>query len=139
MTLRDDLIPTVDAARGLLADLGLRRYTVLVCVVTPGVGAWDDPTETQVELEPAPRVRLSRRHMAQVPGIFQDGDATVDRISATYERSDLEGADKVWRIGEVGTDPDDMETFFAVKVDWKNNFGWEVTLRRRLDGVAPAP
>lgn len=131
MTLRDDLIPVVDEARGMVAELGLRLHTVVVRVRTwdGGVPGRGMSTNVDTTLEPTPRVRPPsvRRRVAE-PGRYEDGDQTVDRISATYTAAELDGSplaagqECLWLI--------DGEPHRVVGKPDERLFGWEVQLRR---------
>jgi len=134
VTLRDDLIPVVDEARGLINDLGFRRHAVTVRTTTwsgakPGLGS---KSVVELVLSPPPKVRgISSRRLALAPGRFKDGDRVVDRISATYTADQLGGAlaanqERVWLI--------DADEYTLIGEPTEKNLAWEVTLRRKARG-----
>lgn len=101
MTLRTDLIPVVDDARQLVDDLGLRvRGDVIVRSSTvTGTGLAATTSSSDLTLSPRPRVSLVSQRSAQPDGLYRAGNIIVDRISATYTRSQLDtGAQGVWII-----------------------------------------
>lgn len=131
MTLRSDLIPVVDDTRSLIADLGLRLYTVQTVLRTwsgtqRGLGEASDVT---VAIEPTPRVSdPPPRRTPESGGRTETGDRQVTRISATYEMDDLTG-------GTLGA----LQEFFwlidgapyrVVGVPEKKPFEWRVQLAR---------
>lgn len=130
MSLRSDLIPVVDDARGLVADLGLRRYTVIVRTRawSGGKVGFGDPTDTDLTITPAPRVeRLPVRLITNSGGIYEEGDLLVSKISASYEESDLvaaptSGTEILWILND--------ESFRAVTRPEQKNFEWKVVVRR---------
>lgn len=103
MSLRTDLIGVVDDARSIVADLGLRARTVTVRTITRGATGLASlttaPTVDDLVLEPTPRVRGEPSKYSRKAGLWKQGDVLVDRISASYERSDLDpGGDSVWLV-----------------------------------------
>lgn len=134
MTLRDDLIPVIDFGRQLAADLGLRRHSVTVRLVTwsgePGDGA---PTNTDLVLSPPPKVDdRPERIRWSAPGQVEEGDRLVSRISATYTREQLGGVPQDgedWRW--ILTDESGSVEYVAASVAEQKSFGWKVYLRRR--------
>ena len=130
MTIRADLIPVVDDARSLVADLGLRRYTVAVRTrVWSGdkIGS-GTATDTDLTIEPPPKVeRLPVRLIANSGGIYEEGDLLVSKISASYEEADLVaaptgGTEILWILNG--------ESFRAVTRPEVKNFEWKVVVRR---------
>ena len=70
MSLRTDLIPTIDAARGILDDLGLRVHVVHLRATTwsgdaPGRGT---ATHADTEITPPPKVGGPPRRRFDEPG-----------------------------------------------------------------------
>jgi len=138
MTLRDDLQPCVDAARQQLVDLGLRPYTVTVRTRVwsggePGSGT---PTDTDLELTPRPRVmNPSPRLVAASPGVYEDGDLLVDKISRDYTEAQLTGraiaddAEVIWVLDD-GTTTREYRAVEAPEKAPRHNFEWRVHLRR---------
>lgn len=130
MTTRDDLIATIDAARSAVADMGLRRYTVVVRVRTWSGAALGSGTATDVDvtLEPAPKVeRLPVRLIASSGGIYEEGDLTITKISASYTESQLSpapsaGVEVIWLLNG--------ESFRPVTRPEQKNFEWRVAVRR---------
>ena len=87
MTVRDNVLVPLDAARAVIAGLGLRRYAVTVRTRTwsggaPGAG---DASNADLVLTPTPRVRaLSTREVASSGGTFESGDYRIDKITPAY-------------------------------------------------------
>lgn len=134
MTLRDDVIPTANAARQLIADLGFRRYAVTVRRVTwpgePGVGA---PVVEDLVISPPPKVedRPERVRWA-APGTFEEGDRRVTKINPLLTRARLggdpqPGEEWVWLLD----DGQGAAEYTAATVPEQRNLAWEVYLRRR--------
>lgn len=126
MSLRTDLIPTIDAARGILDDLGLRVHVVHLRATTwsgdaPGRGT---ATHADTEITPPPKVGGPPRRRFDEPGASEGGDVVVSKISATYTEEALRGA-TVWRI--------DGQDYRLVKLD-KRAFEWVATLLRMNRG-----
>lgn len=126
MTVRSDLIPVVDAARQVVADMGLRVRSVVVVNVAGISGTGMDATEslgTPTTITPTPRVRGTADRRAYQPGIYEEGDLIVDKISASYTESQLlPTASSRWLIN--GSD------HYAVVGMEPGSFGWRVHLRR---------
>lgn len=131
MSLRDDLQGTVNDARQLVDDLGLRPHVVIVRTTTWSGGTPGSGTAAHVDLtlSPTPRVRdPSPRLRAIAPGLHEDGDRTVDRISRDYTEAQLgtsglaAGVERLWLI--------DGEKYRAVGKPEEKNFEWRVQLRR---------
>ena len=91
-TLIQDLLQTVDDARGIATDLGARLYRVFTRTrtwtgITQGSGTF---TDVDTELLPRPRVRAQMQNgefepLAQAysnAGLHWEGTLKVDRISA---------------------------------------------------------
>lgn len=106
MSLRDDLVPVVDAARQIVADLGFRRVEVVIRRIT---GADDGiamlltganrGTATDLTLDPPPRVSDWVIRGPDPGGLYREGDQLVTRISATYTESQLNpGGNSVWLL-----------------------------------------
>lgn len=87
MTVRDGILPIIDNARGIIANLGLRRYTATIRRRTwpggrPGSG---NAVNTDLVITPTPRVRVvSAREIASSGGTYQEGDYRIDRITPRY-------------------------------------------------------
>jgi hypothetical protein len=132
VTLIDDLIPVVDETRELIADLGLRRYSVALRLRTWDGGALGRGTATDVDtdVEPTPRVRPPSPHrIATSGGAVLDGDRVVDRISATYDEDDLTGG--ALAAGEEFSWLIDGNPYSLINQPEKQTFGWKVLLRRK--------
>lgn len=87
MTVRDNVLVPLDAARGVIAGLGLRRYAVTVRTRTWSGGAPGAGTATNADrvLSPTPRVRaVSPREVAASGGTFEAGDYRIDKITPAY-------------------------------------------------------
>lgn len=126
MSLRTDLIPAVDAARGILDDLGLRPRTVVLRVTTwsgdaPGRGT---PTHVDTAITPTPKVESAPRWKVEAPGAMEAGEITVGKISPTYSEATLRAA-TVWRV--------DGQDYRLVGLEEKN-FEWRATLVRMSRG-----
>ena len=126
MTTRDDLIPVVDRARAVVDAMGLRRHVVQVVTVTrSGTGLASigvAPTTEELVIEPAPRVSWRTRTVPTGPGLAEQGDVTITKISATYTREQLDpGGDSYWLV--------DAERFRVVSLT-PRNFGWVAILAR---------
>jgi len=86
-TIRDGLLPVVDALRQLPSDFGIRRYSVTLrsrawSGGSPGLGT---ATDTDTLISPAPRVRvLSPKEVASSGGTYQDGDFMIEKITPAY-------------------------------------------------------
>ena len=130
MTLRDDLVPVIDESRQLVAELGLRAYSVVVRTRTwsggePGLGT---ATDEDLVLAPTPKVsEPGPRLVAAAPGIVEEGDRYVSRISRTYTEEELVGGalaahqELLWVI--------DGEPHRVVGRPEKRSFEWKVHLR----------
>lgn len=87
MAVRDNILVPLDAARSIIAGLGLRRYTVTVrrrawSGGQPGAGT---ATNTDLVLSPTPRVRtLAPREVAASGGTYEEGDYRVDKITPAF-------------------------------------------------------
>lgn len=130
MTLRDSLIPVVDNARQMVADSGLRPYTVTIRtrVWSGGKIGTGEATDSDLVISPAPKVeRFPVRLIASSGGIYQEGDLQITKISATYSEEDLwlsatAGTEVLWILNE--------ETFRAVTQPERKNFQWKTVVRR---------
>lgn len=130
MSLRTDLIPVVDAARGIVADLGLRARVVKVRTVTrSGTGLASlasDPTTSDLTLSPTPRVTGEPDKISRAGGQYEQGDLLVDKISATYTRSQLDpGGNSVWVV-----DGDEYQLVSLAGPEKGQQFEWVALLRR---------
>lgn len=94
MSLRSDLIPVIDDARAMVADLGLRLHVVKVVTRTwsgSEVGR-GTPSDVELTIDPAPKVRPPHpREVSAAQGRYENGDQLVQQISATYTRAELDG------------------------------------------------
>lgn len=136
MTLRDDLVPVIDDLRGMIGDLGLRRYIVQTVRRTfsgAEVGrslVGYPPIDVTTTITPAPKVADDPlRFVASPGGESKDGAKVVKGISvATYTRAALDG-------GEVAANEEwfwllNGEKYAVEGVPEERNFGWTVRLRR---------
>ncbi len=131
MAFRDDMIAIADDGRDIAVSLGLRLHTVAVRTRT-----WDGgevgrgmANDADLTLDPAPKVRPpSAREIAGAPGVYEDGDRIVDRISATYTEAQLSGrpipaaSEVYWLI--------DGDPYRVVREPQAQFLGWRVHLRR---------
>ena len=133
-TLRDELEPVVDEARGIVEELGFRPYTVTVRTRvwedgTPGRGDYED---TDLELEPAPKVGAPPRYLMGLPGRYEEGDLVVSRISRSYTVAELgggtptAGTEVVW----VLDDGEEVQEYRLVGPPEKRPLEWRCQLRR---------
>lgn len=100
MTLRDDLLPRIDALRAIPGQLGFRPYTsVRVRTRTwsgerPGDGT---PIDTFVALttggQPAKVSAMSVRAVASSNGQYLDGDCVVGPLTPTFDGGGYDPAD----------------------------------------------
>jgi len=87
MSLRDDLLPVVNALRSLPNTFGLRRYTVAIrrrawSGGKPGNGV---ATVTDLAINPPPKVRfVSTEEIASSGGTYREGDVMIDRITPRF-------------------------------------------------------
>lgn len=94
MSLRDDLLPVVDAGRALAESLGLRQRTVStrLRVWSGGVVGRGTATDTDTVISPAPKVREPPgRYVNETAGKFVEGDVQLTKLSATLDDDDLTG------------------------------------------------
>ncbi len=94
MSLRDDLLPVVDAGRQLAEELGLRQRSVStrLRVWSGGVVGRGTPTDTDTVISPAPKVREPPgRFVNETVGKFLEGDVQLTKLSASIDDDDLTG------------------------------------------------
>jgi hypothetical protein len=89
-----NLTPTIDAARSVIASLGLRTYRCFLIVERfaeqRGVGG--EPERTLVEIVPAPAIRfLSASRVAMSGGAFESGAVEATKITRTLSDAQLLG------------------------------------------------
>lgn len=157
MSLRDDLLPVVDAVRGIADELGLRTITVTRRVRTYSgpvghVGVTLDAT-VDTPLRPTPPVRPARAHRED-EAILQGpyGDATgqprllryeVGPITPAYADGGYDAAslmphdDDTRRVTFVlaGGQHGDGEEYSVVRVDDTRPFRVMLTLERARQGA----
>lgn len=135
-TLRDELIPVIDEARGVMDELGLRVRRVAHVVRTwsgAEVGA-GTVTEVTTELSPAPRVRqVSPRSWTSGGEVetstLQSDQILVDKVSASYEAEWIQGSALTTSqelIYAIDGEPHQLLSAEA------KPFEWRLTLARRL-------
>ena len=131
MSFRTDMEAIADAGRGIADDLGLRLHTVVVRTRTwlGGEVGRGTPKDVDLTLSPPPKVRSpTPREMAGSPGVYQEGDRIVDKISATYTMAQLDGrpiptdTEVYWLI--------DDDEYRVVNQPEEGFLGWSVLLRR---------
>jgi len=81
MSVRDNVLPPLDAARAVIAGLGLRRFSVTLrrrvwSGATIGAGT---PTNFDIVLTPTPKVRFKSPFARQMEAIFAAGGKIEDR------------------------------------------------------------
>lgn len=145
MAVRDNILVPLDAARGIIAGLGLRRYAVTIrrrawSGGAPGAGT---ATNTDIVLSPTPRVRaLAPREVAGSGGTYEDGDYRVDKITPAFVGPPVGGytptqLNPVPATGEdivvllVGDDGTKVCTIIGAPAD--RAFGYELVVRPRLE------
>lgn len=131
MAFRDDMVAIADEGRQIATDLGLRFHTVVIRTRTwsggePGLGTASD---VDVTPDPPPKVRApTPREITASPGVYEDGDRIVDRLSATLTEVQLSGrpvaagAELYWLI--------DGDAYRLVQKPEEQFLGWRVHLRR---------
>lgn len=131
MAFRDDMVAIADQGRSIADDLGLRLHTVVVRTTTwsgTEVGR-GTATHADLTLEPPPKVKSpTPRMIAAAPGLFEEGDRVVEKISATTTEAQLTGRplasskELVWLI--------DGDPYRVVGKPEESFLGWKVHLRR---------
>lgn len=131
MSLRDELIPVVDEARSLVAELGLRPRSVARILRTWSGGAVGKgliSAETGTVLEPTPKVRDVSERQSGPGGLYQVGDLLISQVSASYPETWLWGnaltADQelVYRVDGA------LHTLISAEM---RALEWRLVLRRR--------
>lgn len=131
MTLRDDLQPTVDNARALVAGFGLRPRTVIVRsrVWSGGKLGAGAAADTDLTISPAPKVREPpARWISDAPGRYEAGDIVVEKVSRTYAESLL--TNPVTPGHELLFVVDGRE-YRLIDAPTLLSWGWSLHLRRR--------
>lgn len=152
-SLVEALGPTVDMARQIAVDLGVRPYTVTSITVRwsgGAVGRGEARLVSEVEWLPTPELRsMDGVRGAIVPvGRVERGDARLRRVSPRYTEAELfamcgcalvDQALQVWI--EVRVDERDGETrrrrFTVQGVPTRRPFEWEVTLAKADEDRTP--
>ncbi len=100
MTLRDDLLPRIDALRAIPGQLGFRPYTsVRIRTRTwsgtrPGDGTSDDVwTTLTTGGQPAKVSQMNLRAIAASNGQYLDGDCTVGPLTPAFSGGGYEPED----------------------------------------------
>lgn len=92
MSLREDLLPTVDDLRGIADDLGLRRYRFFVRTKTWSGASAGLGTVTNVDVEILPRPKVGHakleskgpHEVADAAGSYRDGEYLVSNLTPAY-------------------------------------------------------
>lgn len=134
MALRDDLLPTVEAARGIADDLGLRttRVYVLRRSWSSGDARMGEATDTEFEIVPRPKVKELGG------GVVLVGPITPEHSAGGYAPSellpaDVDGVEHLYKlVGPSG----DVELFRLAAVEPRRPFRYMLTLQT-LNRVAP--
>lgn len=135
-TLRDDLQPVVDEARGIVDELGFRTHEVVVRIRTWTGGEIDCgvPVDVDRVLSPTPKVTGSPPSWAHAePGRWEDGDRWVTRISRAYTLDDLglgaptKGTEVLWLL----CDGESEAEYIAQGHPDRRPLEWRVHLKRR--------
>jgi hypothetical protein len=156
MSVRDKVLPVIDAARAKIATLGMRRYSVIVrrktwttAIGQPG----ETPTIVDVTLTPTPKVRIDNAFMAQEFGIhgadgtYQDRTFVIDKITPQYTgggytpaQLDLKPASKLEEVCIVITGDDGVARecdLISKEFDRAFNYKLKVRLKRRVNNSSP--
>lgn len=145
MAVRDNILVPLDAARGIIAGLGLRRYAVTVRVRTwaggrPGAGA---ATNADLVLSPTPKVRaIAPREVASSGGTYEEGDYRVEKITPAFVGPPAGGytaaqlhpepaANQDVVVVLAGDDGEKVCTILGAPVD--RAFAYELTVRPRRE------
>ena len=154
MSIREDFLPVLDTARGMLdAVFGLRRYDVVMLVTTWSGALVGDGTPTTVETpvvvdgDKRPKVQqLSSRDIIASGGLYQEQDMRVGPLTPSFAGGGTTVADfdppaagptteVVYRL--TGPDTPATGTLYrkvGQRVD--RNFRYELILRQLGVGVA---
>lgn len=130
-TLREDLVPVVDAGRQLVDTLGFRLRPVIVRTRTWSGGRVGSGTATNADVTLTPRPKVAEppaRVLSESGGRWEAGDLQVTRVSATYDEADLApavtaGVEVVYLV--------DGREYAIVGAPARRSFGWDLQLRRR--------
>lgn len=135
-TVRDDLIPVVDEARGILDELGFRRVAVIVRrrVWSGGEPGRGEPADTDTVLMPKPKVlREAPRWAYAEPGRWEAGDVELRGVSVTYTEADLgagpthPGTEYLWLLDNG----ESTSEYILQGYPDQRPLEWRVHLRRR--------
>ncbi len=140
MSLRSDLLPTFQATRVLINDLGFRTNNLTISTKTwasgrPGVGS---ATYSSITITPPPKIReVSAREIASSGGRYQEGDLRVTKITPAFSGGGYtpaqirpttvtSGVEVLYVV--AGPSAGDYR---LVDSDFSKNFGYELTIRRQ--------
>lgn len=128
-TLIESLIPVVDSARQIIADIGFRIHKVqtikLEWINGIGIGT---STNTVIDLIPVPKVlKYTTEQVIQSGGTITGTDLNISKISKRYSLVDLTGGELTkneeffWIVDGV----------YHTVIGWEERpIGWNIRLRR---------
>lgn len=130
MSLISDLIPVVDSARQMIADIGVRVHSIQLVHLdwgTNGVGI-GTPVKTVVDVTPTPKVlKYTTEQQVESGGAITDSDLNITKISARYTLDELSGGELpkgqefFWSIDGV------LHIYMGYQ---KRALGWNIRVRR---------
>jgi hypothetical protein len=135
MTFRDDLLGTVEAARAIVDDLGLRTTRVFVVRREWSASELRTGTDFDVELEIVPRPKVAEAGM----GTVTVGPITPSHSIGGYAPSELLPSDEqsVEHLYRLVGPSGESETYRLASVDSRRPFRYMLTLQS-LNRVSPS-
>lgn len=120
LTLRDALLPAIDAIRGIPAQLGLRLYTVAITARTwtgarPGIGTSSDVTtgiKIDLGIYQTKVTQITERDIIASGGLYNDQDLRVGPITPPFAGSTADNSAISVFDPPVGAAP--VELFFLI-------------------------
>lgn len=134
MALRDDLLPVVEAARGIADDLGIRTTRVYIVRRdwSSGDARTGEATDTRTEITPRPKVVEQGQGTVTV-GPITPSHSTGGFAPAALLPADDEGAEHLFElVGPSG----EAELYRLAGVDSRRPFRYMLVLQS-LNRVAP--
>jgi hypothetical protein len=149
VTLRDNLLPTFQGVRGKIQGFGLRQNALAIkTLIHDGRPGLPETTisETVLTLTPTPKIReISSREVASSGGHYELGDLKVTKITPQHTKNAVTAGYTPEEIRPQPSlvDGQHLEVIYAitgptagdytlVDSDFSKNFGYELTLRRRI-------